>query len=207
MKKKGFNFMFYSLKGELIHIEPTFAVIECNGVGYKCLITDNTLRKLPKLTEEARLYTYLNIKNEALDLFGFATERELNCFKMLISVSGVGAKVAIAILSALSDEDFAMAVVSEDVKSITTAQGVGKKLAQRIILELKDKLKKEGQTIVPSKSIGVTSASENIIKASNALTVLGYSNEEVMPILSKFDSSLNVEELIKATLKELAGGV
>lgn len=199
--------MFYSLKGELIHIEPTFVVIECNGVGYKCFITDNTLRKLPKLTEEARLYTYLNIKNEALDLFGFATERELNCFKMLISVSGVGAKVAIAILSALSDEDFAMAVVSEDVKSITLAQGVGKKLAQRVILELKDKLKKEGQTVTPSRNIGAISASENVIKASNALTVLGYSKEEVMPILSKFDVSLSVEELIKVTLKELAGGV
>ena len=199
--------MFYSLKGELIHIEPTFVVIECNGVGYKCFITDNTLRKLPKLTEKVKLYTYLNIKNESVDLFGFITESELNCFKMLISVSGVGAKVAIAMLSALSDEDFAMAVVSEDVKSITLAQGVGKKLAQRVILELKDKLKKEGQTVTPSRNIGAISASENVIKASNALTVLGYSNEEVMPILSKFDSSLNVEELIKATLKELAGGV
>lgn len=199
--------MFYSLKGELIHIEPTFVVIECNGVGYKCFITDNTLRKLPKLTEEVKLYTYLNVKNESVDLFGFITESELNCFKMLISVSGVGAKVAIAILSALSDEDFAMAVVSEDVKSITLAQGVGKKLAQRIILELKDKLKKEGQTVASSRNIGVISASENVIKASNALTVLGYSKEEVMPILSKFDVSLSVEELIKVTLKELAGGV
>lgn len=199
--------MFYSLKGELIHIEPTFVVIECNGVGYKCFITDNTLRKLPKLTEEVKLYTYLNVKNESVDLFGFITESELNCFKMLISVSGVGAKVAIAILSALSDEDFAMAVVSEDVKSITLAQGVGKKLAQRVILELKDKLKKEGQTVASSRNIGVISASENVIKASNALTVLGYSKEEVMPILSKFDVSLSVEELIKVTLKELAGGV
>ena len=199
--------MFYSLKGELIHIEPTFVVIECNGVGYKCFITDNTLRKLPKFTEEVKLYTYLNVKNESVDLFGFITESELNCFKMLISVSGVGAKVAIAILSALSDEDFAMAVVSEDVKSITLAQGVGKKLAQRIILELKDKLKKEGQTVASSRNIGVISASENVIKASNALTVLGYSKEEVMPILSKFDVSLSVEELIKVTLKELAGGV
>lgn len=199
--------MFYSLKGTLIHMEPGIAVIECAGVGYKCFVTQTTLLKMPKLLETAKLYTYLNVKNEAIDLFGFATERELNCFKMLLSVSGVGARMAISILSSLTEEQFATAVVTEDIKSITMAQGVGKKLAQRIILELKDKLKKDTETTLSIQKPELNSASSNAIKAANALTVLGYSQVEVMPIISKFDSNLEVEQLIKQTLKLLAGGV
>ena len=198
--------MFYSLKGILVHKEAGFVVIECGGVGYKCFVTGTTENMMPKLLDTTKLYVYLSVKNEAVDLFGFATERELNCFKMLLSVSGVGTRMAIAILTALTDEQVAMAIVTEDVKSITMAQGVGKKLAQRIILELKDKLKKDQDiTMVNSAPVGVSAAS-NIIKAANALTVLGYSQAEVMPILSKFDSSLEVEYLIKAVLRELAGG-
>lgn len=199
--------MFYSLRGTLIHKESGFVVIECGGVGYKCFVTGTTENLMPKLMETTKLYVYLSIKNEALDLFGFATERELNCFKMLLSVSGVGPKMAIAILTALTDEQVAMAIVTEDVKSITLAQGVGKKLAQRIILELKDKLKKDTEITMVSQPTANISAASNIIKAANALTVLGYSQSEVMPLLSKFDPSLTVESLIKSVLRELAGGV
>ena len=195
--------MFYSVRGKLIHTEPNTAVVECGGVGYRCQTTDNTLKGL-SLNSEDTLYTHLNVREDAMELFGFATTGELGIFKTLIGVSGVGPKVGLAILSVLTPQQVALSVASNDVKSLTLAQGVGNKLAQRIILELKDKLKSVG---TGDKSGIVQNAAEiasgNIPKAIEALTVLGYTPAEVTPYLAGMDSSLPVERLIGETLRRL----
>lgn len=197
--------MLYRLRGSLIHTEPSFAVIECAGVGYKCYTTMNTQRSLPAIGKEAVLYTHMNVREDAVDLFGFSSLAELNCFKLLTSVSGVGPKVGLAILSVLSPEQVAVAVAVGDFKTLTMAQGVGNKLAQRVILELKDKLKALGGGEEVTAAAGVVNAAGNAAEAMNALTVLGYTPSDVAPVVAKFDSSLPVEELIRLTLKAMAG--
>ena len=197
--------MLYRLRGSLIHTEPSFAVIECAGVGYKCYTTMNTQRSLPAIGKEAVLYTHMNVREDAVDLFGFSSLAELNCFKLLTSVSGVGPKVGLAILSVLSPEQVAVAVAAGDFKTLTMAQGVGNKLAQRVILELKDKLKALGGGEEVTAAAGVVNAAGNAAEAVNALTVLGYTPSDVAPVVAKFDSSLPVEELIRLTLKAMAG--
>ncbi len=199
--------MFYRLRGTLIHVEPGFAAIECGGVGFKCFTSLSTLRVLPKQGEEATLYTHLNVREDALDLFGFATVSELNCFKMLTGVSGVGPKVALAILSELTPEQVAVAVATGDSKFLTRASGVGPKLAQRIALELRDKvknLKKDGTAGIPAA--GAVSASSNAEAAVNALAVLGYQPADAANVVAKFDSSLSVEELIRLSLRAMDPG-
>lgn len=195
--------MFYSLRGNLIHMEQNMAVIECGGVGYKCLTTINTQKTL-KLNTEALLYTHLNIREDAAELYGFATQAELSAFKTLIGVSGVGPKAGIAILSVLTPQQIALAIASNDLKSITMAPGVGKKLAQRIVLELKDKLKgietaDSGFSVEAVENV----RTGNVPKAIEALSVLGYSAAEVTPVLSAFDPDLPVEKLIGETLKQM----
>ena len=197
--------MLYRLRGSLIHTEPSFAVIECAGVGYKCYTTMNTQRSLPAIGKEAVLYTHMNVREDAVDLFGFSSLAEVNCFKLLTSVSGVGPKVGLAILSVLSPEQVAVAVAAGDFKTLTMAQGVGNKLAQRVILELKDKLKALGGGEEVTAAAGVVNAAGNAAEAMNALTVLGYTPSDVAPVVAKFDSSLPVEELIRLTLKAMAG--
>lgn len=197
--------MIYSVRGTVIHMEAGRAVIECGGVGYKCQTTINTLKKI-KLNSEAMLYTYMNVRDDAVELFGFSSTSELSTFKMLISVSGVGPKAGLAILSELTPEQVAVAVASGDSKTITRAQGVGNKLAQRVILELKDKLKgvaASQEEFSVSESSSPVFAGGNITNAVAALAVLGYSSAEVMPILSRLDGSKTVEQLIGETLKEL----
>lgn len=196
--------MFYSLKGTLTHLEPGIAVVECGGVGFKCLISQSTLRALPQVGEETKLYTQLNVREDALDLFGFATMSEQNCFKMLTGVSGVGPKVGLAILSELTPEQVAVAVATGDSRALTRASGVGTKLAQRIALELRDKVKgmKASGTALPA---GPASASTNSGAAVEALSVLGYSPTDAAAIVSKFDSSLPVEELIRLSLRSMDG--
>ena len=130
--------MYYSVRGEVINLGPGIAVIECGGVGYKCFTTMNTQKNL-SIGSEVKLYTYLSVREDAMELFGFYTEEEKNAYMNLIGVSGVGPKVGLAILSALTPSQVSMAIASGDIKTITMAQGVGKKLAQRIVLELKDK--------------------------------------------------------------------
>lgn len=197
--------MLYSVRGKLIYITATSAVVECGGVGYNCQTTTTTLKTL-KLNEEAFLYTYLNVREDAVELFGFATKTELDTFKTLIGVSGVGPKAGLALLSALTPEQVALAIASDDIKTITLAQGIGKKIAQRIILELKDKLAKQlaldtstnaKVSVIANQGIG------NIPKAVEALTVLGYEPSDVMPLLAEFDSSMSVEALISNTLKQM----
>lgn len=198
--------MLYSVRGKLIYSTPSSAVIECGGVGYNCQTTRNTLKTL-KPDSEVMLYTYLNVREDAVELFGFATKTELEMFKSLISVSGVGPKAGLSVCSALTPEEIAMAVASDDVKSLTMAQGIGKKTAQRIVLELKDKLAKAGISAESSLQ-GTTAAAANasmgnIPKAIEALGVLGYTPAEVSPILAQLDVSLPVEQLIAQTLRQM----
>lgn len=191
--------MYYSLRGEVIHLETGIAVIECGGVGYKCQTTSNTQRNL-SIGAQAKLFTYLNVREDAMELYGFYTKEELSAYKTLIGVSGVGPKVGLAILSSLTPSQVSLAVASGDVKTITTAQGVGKKLAQRIILELKDKFNiGASQDTAVSNTVNVTAG--NVPKAIEALTVLGYSSSDVAPFISTLDESLPVEKLIGETLK------
>lgn len=196
--------MLYSVRGKLIHTTSSSAVVECGGVGYNCQTTINTLKTL-KQGAEVMLYTYLNVREDAVELFGFATKTELDTFKTLISVSGVGPKAGLSVLSELSPEQVAMAIATDDIKTITRAQGIGKKIAQRIVLELKDKLAKASSD---SSMSAVTSGAANAVtgnipKAVEALGVLGYSPSDVSPVLAALDSSLPVEQLIALTLKQM----
>ena len=197
--------MIYSVSGTLVHLEPGVAVVEC-GVGFKCLTSMNTQRKLPNIGGQVKLYTKLNVREDAMDLFGFATLAELSCFTMLTAVSGVGPRVGLAILSELAPEQVALAVASGDSKALTRASGVGAKLAQRIALELKDKVKKMGVAAdggSPVSPAGVMSAAGNAANAVSALAVLGYTPSEAASVVAKFDSSLPTEELIRLSLREM----
>ncbi len=196
--------MIYSVKGKLTHTEQELAVIECGGVGYACKTTFNTLQKVAG-EENVMLYTYMSVREDAVELFGFADREELKCFKLLISVSGVGPKAAISILSCMNTQQFALCVATGDSKALTKVKGIGAKTAQRVILELKDKL--AGETIsVRGQSAAAVSAvtASNITEAVTALVVLGYTEGEAMSALSKLDPSLPSEELIKQSLKGLA---
>lgn len=198
--------MIYSLRGTLVHRTPSFVVIECGGVGYQCNTSLLSLRAMPDIGKETTLYTYMAVREDGIELFGFATNEERECFKMLTSVSGVGAKVGTAILSEFSPEQVAVCIASEDSKSLTRASGVGNKLAQRIVLELKDKVKKLGKGssgVKMPQGKAAETALGNVKNALDALAVLGYDSSEIMPIISKFDSTLSVEELIHSTLLEL----
>lgn len=196
--------MIYSVKGTLVHIESGFAVVECAGIGYRVNTTLVTQRNL-KLNTTVTLFTYMHVREDAVELFGFYSKEELSTFKLLISISGVGPKVALAILSELSSEMIALSVSSGDYKTLTRASGVGPKLAQRIVLELKDKIK--GISVDSADSVvtkgSVIADTGNIPKAVQALAVLGYSAADVTPILSRLDPSLTVEQLISATLKQM----
>lgn len=185
-------------------MEPGLAVVECGGVGFKCFVSLNTQRTLPRIGEEAMLYTYLSVREDALDLFGFATSGELNCYKMLTGISGVGPKVGLAILSELTPESVAMAAASGDTKAFSRASGVGPKLAQRIVLELKDKVKGMFGGADLSEAPVLNNASSNAAQAVQALGALGYSPSEAAAAVGKLDSSLKPEELIRLALKSLS---
>ncbi len=200
--------MFYSLKGILIYTEPSFIVVECGGVGYKCYTTLSTQRSLPKVGQEVKIYTHMHVREDAMDLYGFITVMELNCYKMLTGVSGVGPKVGLAILSELTPEQVAAAIATNDSKVLTRAAGVGPKLAQRIVPELTDKVQKMdigSNTVIPPQ--GIASSSTHVGEAVNALTVLGYSPTDAAAVVAKFDSALPVEELIRLSLKAMAGNL
>ena len=201
--------MFYYVSGTVAHMGPYLAVVDCGGVGYACRTTNHTLSRL-KQGEKARLYTYLNVREDAMELYGFATENERNCFELLIGVSGVGPKAALSILSAATPESLAMSVITGDEKALTVAPGIGKKIAQRIILELKDKLAK-GQISPGGEAYGgtgVTVIPENkTSEAAAALAVLGYSQGEINLALKGIDlEALSLEEIIKQALKKMMKG-
>lgn len=198
--------MIYSLRGKLIHIEQGCAVIECMGVGYKCSTSMTTLTKLPKTGEEAFIYTYMNVREDAVDLYGFADIAELNCFKLLIAITGVGPKAALSILSAMTPEKLALCVATGDVKLLTKAQGIGAKIAQRIVLELKDKVSNAdiaagiSANDIPNPAM-LTSL--NAGEAIDALTALGYNQSEAAMLIAKCPSDMSVEDMIKTALKNI----
>lgn len=201
--------MLYYLNGTLAMTELNTAVIDCGGVGYKLTISGNTLGRLAsKLNTKVRLYTYMQISEaNGVELFGFYDTEELSAFKLLISVSGVGPKAAMSILSLLTPERFALAVTGEDAKALSRAQGVGAKTAARIVLELKDKINKEfsasGGAEAP-ETAATGGESGKLSDAQNTLLVLGYSRTEAIAALRGIDiSSLSLEDIIREALKRL----
>lgn len=203
--------MFYYVRGELVLAEPGTAVIDCGGVGYKLTVSDNTLGKISNSDKKSvLLYTYMYIREDAVDLIGFATQEELSAFKMLISVSGVGPKAAMSILSLLSVEKFALAVSSQNAKAISKAQGIGPKTAARIVLELKEKVAKEfaaagstgGEEVVFAEE--ATIAGGNLAEAEKALMVLGYTKAEAQTALKGVPPTATLEEMVSAALRKMA---
>jgi Holliday junction DNA helicase RuvA len=201
--------MIYSVRGKLIKKEPNLVVIECSGVGYGCRTTMNTISKLGSIGSDAFLFTYLLVREDAAELFGFASEQELNCFKMLISVSGVGPKAGLAILSDTSPENFALNVATGDYKAFTRTKGIGPKLAQRVVLELKDKITNEqlASSVTGGADFASAVSGGNTSEAISALVVLGYSQAEAASVVAKLDPNLSVEELIKNALKKIAASM
>ena len=205
--------MFYYISGKLAHLDTSFAVVDAGGVGYKLTISQATYSQMPphRSVEEkptVTLYSYMAVREDGIELFGFATEEELNSFKLLITVSGVGPKAAISILSLLSPQKLALAICTDDKKTIAKANGIGPKTAARIVLELKDKLK--GQSFEDSDDGDTVStfdepqASDKRADALSALTVLGYSRSEADAVLKKIDTkSLEVDDIIREALKKL----
>ena len=195
--------MTYSVRGKLIHKEPFLAVVECGGVGYACRTTCMTASQLGETGTEVSLYTYLYVREDNVELFGFYSMQELNCFKMLISVSGVGPKAALSILSDIDAQRFALTIASGESKVFTKTKGVGPKLAQRIVLELKDKIAKENISAADIKASGnvFVPAGDNCSEAVSALMVLGFSQEEVASAVSKIDPALDTGEIVKQALK------
>ena len=196
--------MFYYVNGTVAELEAGLAVIDCGGVGYACATTNYTLSQLKK-GERAKLYTYLNVREDAMELFGFASQSELRSFKMLIGVSGVGPKAALSILSSTTPQQLAMAVVMGDEKALTAAPGIGKKIAQRIILELKDKLAKEQQEIGMPTAPGIVAGEKSkAVEAAAALAVLGYTQQDIAVAMKGVDvENLPLEEIVRQSLKKM----
>ncbi len=198
--------MFYSVTGEVVFSDLNSVAVSCGGVAFRCLSSANTLREI-RIGESVTLFTYLNVREDALDLFGFLSEYELEWFKLLIGVTGVGPKAALAILSELAPERLALCISAGDVKAITRANGVGPKLAQRVILELKDKAKSAVSSSGESEmleSVEAVGKAENTSEAVAALTMLGYTKSEASVAVGKVDSSLSVQDIIKQALKILS---
>ena len=197
--------MFYYLNGTIAEIGGNLAVVDCNGVGYACSTTNYTLAQLKK-GERAKLYTYLHVREDIFEIYGFASQSELNTFKMLIGVSGVGPKAALAILSATTPDQLALAIVTGDEKTLTAAPGIGKKIAQRVILELKDKLSKEPGSFATDSGAPVVMPVRNDKsgEAAAALAVLGYTSQDISIALKGLDmETLSLEEIIRQALKRM----
>lgn len=196
--------MFYYIDGKVTVLELGLAVLDVGGVGYACNVSMNTVSHL-KLGEQAKLYTYCNVKEDAFDIFGFWSTSEKKCFEMLTSVSGVGPKAALSILSVVSPEELAAAVAKGDEKRITAAQGVGKRIAQRVILELKDKMSLTDEDFSAGFAAGSempSGAAEKNHEAMAALGVLGFTSSEASAILRTMDTSdMSIEDIVREALK------
>lgn len=196
--------MFYYLNGEITLLDGNLAVVDCGGVGYACRTTTYTISKL-RIGQQAKLFTYCNVREDAFDLYGFSSREEQRSFELLLSVTGVGPKAALAILSATSPERFALAIMTQDEKALMAAQGVGKKLAQRIILELKDKL----GTVETEPGLGdvpaaVPASGSNLGLAQAALLELGYSQQEIAAALKGVAvETLSTEEIVRNCLRAM----
>lgn len=198
--------MIYSLKGTLTVSDVNFIVVECSGVGFKCFTTLNTVKTIGRVGDSVNVFTHLAVREDAMDLYAFASLAELDAFKLLISVSGVGPKAAVAVLSELTPDKLAICIASGDAKSITKAQGVGKKIAERIVLELKDKMGTiaVGDTASAVSSLVGVGDSPNTSEAVEALVALGYSQSDAAVVVGSMDKSLSVDEMIRLGLKQLA---
>ena len=206
--------MFHHIRGELAYIDAAYAVIDAGGVGYKLTVSMNTYNEISKeIGNQVKLLTHLQLREDAVELFGFYTSEELHCFKLLTSVSGVGPKAAMSILSLFTPDRFAYIVCTEDTKALAKAAGVGGKTAARIVLELKDKISKEsvsgatngiGEVISKASASVVQGKSSKLSEAADALTVLGYNRSEILEVLRTVDTSLELEEIITRALKTIA---
>ena len=206
--------MFYYINGQLTHLENGIAVLDVGGVGYKLTVSGTTADALPPRgysnPPTVKLFTYLAVREDDMELFGFATQTELATFKMLLSVSGVGPKAAMSILSLLTPEKFALAVCTDDRKTIARANGIGPKTAARVILELKDKLLKESGGVIPDGAPITVSGNAapvgrgKLNEAVDALVVLGYTRSEALTALKDVDTNaMELEEIIRVSLKKL----
>lgn len=200
--------MIATLNGKLIIKELNYVVVECGGVGLKCFVTQNTHATIGNIGDNVFLYTYLSVREDALDLYGFSDNSELEVFKLITSVSGVGSKIGLAILSEFTPDKIMLYIASGDAKSLTAASGVGIKLAQRIALELKDKVGSisSGDMTIDVKAVGVATAHSATREAIEALVSLGYTQSEASLAVGRLDPSLDTNELIKQALKSLARG-
>lgn len=198
--------MIYNVRGKLTYTDPQFVVVECGGVGFKCFTSLNTAKNVGKIGSEVNLFTYLSVREDAMDLFGFSTQTELDSFKLLITVSGVGPKAAIAVLSELSPDKLAIAIAAGDSKSITKANGVGKKTAERIVLELKDKMVNMAGGEISSAAASAISAVEESASAEAvaALVALGFSQSDAAVVVGQMDKSLSADEMIRLGLRQLS---
>lgn len=202
--------MIYSIEGNLQLLEPSdsfyLAGVECGGITYEIKTSYTSAQQCPQKNGIVRFYTFLHTRDDALELFGFIELQERRCFQLLISVSGVGPKAALSILSSLSPSQLALCIVSGDVKTLTQCKGIGTKTAQRILLELKDRFGKESISMdLSSPNINSNALqSENASEAVNALVVLGYSKSEAASAVSSIDPQTSVEEMIKLSLKFLS---
>lgn len=197
--------MIASLRGKHLYSDNQTLVVECGGVGFKCMASLKTLCSLPPKNSEVFVHTYMTVREDAMDLYAFATIEELECFKLVTSVNGLGAKMGISLLSEFTPDQISFFIVSGDAKSLTKASGVGPKLAQRMVLELKDKISKGAITLSDDNLlIQSTAKNENSSEAIAALVALGFSQSEATSAVSKLDQSLSVDELIKGGLKNLS---
>lgn len=198
--------MFAYIKGNLEVKTKGYVVIDVSGVGYKIFMSETAIEKLGEIGQVVKVHTYLRVREDDMSLYGFNTNEELRMFELLLSVSGIGAKSAISILSNITPSSFALAVITNDVAKIKALPGIGPKSAQRIILELKDKI--ETEEAIPENKMEETQETaidnENMTEAISALQVLGYSKKEIEKAIQKVDNTLSVEDIIKIGLKNLA---
>lgn len=200
--------MIYSVTGNVVAYDSSTVAVDVNGVAFRCITTLTTAQKCASVGAKVTLLTYMNVREDAIELFGFYEQKELDCFKMLITVNGVGPKMALAVLSELSADKVILSIAAGDFKAITKANGVGPKIAQRIVMELKDKVGKLGVAEndgIDISSVSATMDNSNTAEAVAALEMLGYSQSEASVAVSKIDSSLSVEEIIKQALKLMIG--
>lgn len=203
--------MYSYIKGILTDMEEDLVVVEAGGIGYNIHTTAQTFDYLPSVGEEVKMYTYLNVREDAMVLFGFLTKDDLRVFKLLIGVNGIGPKGALAILSVMTTDDLRFAVLGEDVKALSKAPGIGAKTAQRLILELKDKLSlsdafEQLSENVAAQNQNTNSASGAKNEAVQALVALGYASSEALKAVNgvEITEETDVEDILKAALKNMA---
>lgn len=196
--------MFAYIKGSLEMKLNNYVIIETGGIGYKIYMTDTSIDRIGEIGTNVKVHTYYYVREDNISLYGFLTNEELRIFELLLSVSGVGAKSAITILSCISPSEFAMAIITNDIAKMRKVKGIGAKTAERIILELKDKLKDYKGTEIEEKQENKLQTEERMLEAISALQVLGYNRKEIIHIMEKIDTqNLEVEDIIKKGLSLL----